>query len=160
MLIKIHILTNFCKKNILIKNVNVKEIISDIRENILREVNNFDIKSLCFSDGLIFDENLLSKYIDNQCIELFYTKIIAPNCAKEFDRINGIIFYFHTNENNHREYPHVHVNYSGEQVSINLKNFKINGCFKNKNKEMFVLNYVKRNKTVLLNEWEKIIKGS
>ena len=70
----------------------------------------------------------------------------------------GIDFFFHPREDNHNN-PHIHCEYSGKTISIDLNTLKVlNGTFK-KSKIDFALEKIKENQEDLLNYWDKFVKN-
>lgn len=105
-------------------------------------------------DKLIpYDENLIS-----DGVTIVYSNVVAPDNAYEYARDNGIVYFFHTNEANHRFQPHIHARYSGEEIKVHFKNFRVEGKFKNKQKQKEAISYIKENINELIEEWHKIIK--
>lgn len=72
----------------------------------------------------------------------------------------GIRFIIHSNEKDkHAKFPHVHCEYSGEEIFVYLNDQSLlNGKgFKNKKKTKIALKWIKENKNDLLNYWNNII---
>ncbi|MBR1676529.1 MAG: DUF4160 domain-containing protein [Clostridia bacterium] len=95
-------------------------------------------------------------FIEDGSLFVVYNNIIAPYGAKFYDEYEGNIYYFHTAESSHKNYPHVHVINSSEEISIYLKTNRIIGEFKNKKAQRRALEYVSKNRYQLLNEWDNI----
>jgi len=88
---------------------------------------------------------------------LYIEHIIIPYSAVEFNRENGIIYYFNTSEKNHSKYPHIHAKYQGDEISVYFETLKVEGHLKSPKKEKQVISYVKNNLEVLYEEWNRII---
>lgn len=159
-LLEILLVTNFKKLKITITNINCinyTELIKLIKNEILIELNEFKLENLYFKNNIPMVESVLNQYISDDKLEMIYKNIVYPECAKIYSRIDGLTFFFHTNENNHKFYPHIHVRYGEEEIAIGLKNFKITGHMKNKNKVKFALQYTIKNSKKMLEEWNNLI---
>lgn len=113
--------------------------------------------SLCIRQGrelIPFDEKLL---LDDD-VTVVYLDIIKPDNALEFDRKNGISYFFHTSEKGHRGFPHIHARYSGEEISIYFKDFDIIGEYKSKTKQKEAVGFVRDHKKELIREWNRIVQ--
>lgn len=84
---------------------------------------------------------------------VMYSAVIAPNCAVGFDK-DGIYYAAYSSEKSHLEYPHIHAKYSGEEISIYLNDFHIDGKMRSKKKEKEAIEYVRRNVESFLEMWE------
>ncbi len=104
------------------------------------------------NDIFLFEKFII---LDEAKITVFYSEVVALNNAVNYDEVDGITFFFHTNEKNHIYQPHIHVSYSGKTISISLKDYTITGDFKNPKKIKTAINYVKENIDDLLQAWEK-----
>ena len=102
-------------------------------------------------------ENIISSISDNVLFVL-YNNIAAPYGAYEYGREDGMVFFFHTSEKPHKYFPHIHVRYSGEVMSIYLSNLKIEGGFSNKKMEKRAIEYVKIHKKDIFDKWNMIIQ--
>lgn len=108
-------------------------------------------------DGFIpFDEKLIST---NQDITVAYFCIIKLDNAAEYARENGIVYFFHTAEKSHLKYPHIHAEYSGEEIKISLNNFQVEGRFKSPQKQKEAVKYVKKNSEDMSREWHRIMES-
>ena len=87
---------------------------------------------------------------------VFYSAVVAPNNAAEYHRENGIVYFFHSSEGPHLEWPHIHAKYSGEEISIYFNDFHTDGKLKNAKKEKEAIDYVKRNIKALTDKWNEI----
>ena len=87
---------------------------------------------------------------------VYYSAIIALNNAAEYDRENGIVYFFHSSEKSHLEMPHIHAKYSGEEISIYFNDFHVDGKLKNVKKEKEAISYVKRHIGDLSYMWKEI----
>ncbi len=107
-------------------------------------------------DGFIpFDEKLIST---NQDITVACFCIIKLDNAAEYARENGIVYFFHTSEKSHLKYPHIHAEYSGEQIKISLNNFQVEGRFKSLQKQKEAVKFVKKNFEAMRREWFRIME--
>lgn len=86
-----------------------------------------------------------------------YSDVVAHQNAAEFGRENGIIYFFHTSEKPHKEFPHIHARYAEEEISIYLKDFRVDGHFKSGKKQKEALEYVGKHLQELYDEWNRII---
>lgn len=109
-------------------------------------------------DGIKIDKDNLLSNIKDGVLSILYNNIIPPYGACEYDRKNGIVFYFHTAEAPHRNFPHIHAWYSGENISIYLSDCRTVGHFSNSKKEKMALEYVLEKKDELLQKWNEIIQ--
>lgn len=87
---------------------------------------------------------------------VYYSAIIALNNAAEYDRENGIVYFFHFSERSHLEMPHIHAKYSGEEISIYFNDFHVDGKLKNMKREKEAISYVKRHVGDLPDKWREI----
>ena len=109
------------------------------------------------SDGWqSYDPGLLLKETETKIV---YSRILALNNAHEVHREAGAVYYINTREKPHLEYPHIHVKYSGEEISISLTDFVVTGGFKNHSRMKIAKKYVKKNQESLLEKWHEIING-
>lgn len=90
-------------------------------------------------------------------LTVFYSNVIALNNAREYDRLNGISYYFNSSEKPHLHYPHIHAHYSNDDICISLKDFSVEGSFKTPAKQKEAVEYVKSHRRKLLKEWHKTI---
>jgi len=100
-----------------------------------------------------FDETLLQ----DDGTTVVYLDIVKLDNAKEYDRKNGIVYFFHTAEHGHLAYPHIHARHSGDDISIYLKDYHIIGKFKSGTKQKEAVEYVKSNRNQIGAEWNSII---
>ena len=109
-----------------------------------------------FSDGVL--KTLSAEvFFLNTDIEVFYLDIIAPQNASSFYESDGIRFFFHTNEGNHLHYPHVHAENSGDEISISLEDFRVEGQFRSRKKQKIAIQFVQKNHVKFEEAWNKII---
>lgn len=95
--------------------------------------------------------------LNDENLSVIYSAVIPPNNAKEFSRLNGIIYYINPKEKPHLHFPHVHAKDNEETISISLRNYSVTGSFKSRSKQKEAVTYVKINKRKLLKEWYKIM---
>ena len=95
---------------------------------------------------------------DEECSEIIVSMVVAPQNAQEFARENGIMYYFHTAEQSHKCFPHIHAEYSGETISIYLNDFHTVGEMKNKKAKEAVA-FVRKNAKSIKAEWNKIMQS-
>ena len=100
-----------------------------------------------------FEESLLCS--DNATVA--YVDIIKPDNAKEYDRKDGIKYFFHTAEQGHWYVPHIHAEYSGAELWINLQDFGTLGSLGNRKKEKEAMQFIKDNIEDIRKEWNEII---
>ena len=133
------------------------ELVASLKEKLLLAgIEKVDESRLCHVDGTpVSCESYIDRVIDNT-LTVSYHNVVAPHGAKEFDRKDGLVFFFHTAEGSHRQYPHIHVRCSGEEVSIYLLTQKIVGNFSNKRMLKKAVHYVTENLDKLILEWNKI----
>ncbi len=85
--------------------------------------------------------------------------IEGPGIGRNIDEKEGINFIIHGNElERHKAFPHVHAEYSGEEIFIYIKDAKLlnNKGFKNKKKTKIAVTYVKDHKKDLLKAWNLV----
>lgn len=85
--------------------------------------------------------------------------IDGPGNGVIIDEEEGIKFIIHSNElDKHANYPHIHAEYSGEEIFIYLKDGKLlnNKGFKNNKKTKKAIKYVLENQEDLLKKWNLI----
>ena len=92
---------------------------------------------------------------DNDTV--LYVDIIAPDNAKEFERKDGIKFFFHTSEEGHLNNPHIHAEYSGDEISIYFSDLRVDGEMKSPKVQRKAIEYVKANLAQMRASWDKII---
>ncbi len=95
-------------------------------------------------------------FFDLQEATLLYLAVVPANAAAVYDREDGLIYFFHTNERNHLYYPHIHVKYNDEEISISLKDFSLTGNFESLKKMKVAIRYVKNHQQKLMTEWDRI----
>lgn len=69
--------------------------------------------------------------LDCNDITIIYSEITSLNNAVRYYEDGGIVFFFHTNEHNHKHFPHIHASYGGDEISISLVDYQVTGSFKN-----------------------------
>ncbi len=109
------------------------------------------------SQGIIPIEK--GKEISRDISSVIYSEVTAINNAYRYDEKDGVIFYFHTDENNHLFFPHIHVSYSGKDMLISLESLETTGSLNNRSKNKLAIKYVSQNKAKLLKEWNRLIKN-
>lgn len=78
--------------------------------------------------------------------------------GRGIERKNGIRYFFHTKELRHL--PHVHAEYQGDEISIDILSPKIRkGGFKNKRKEKEAVEYVRNHAEELLQQYNECTNG-
>ncbi len=97
--------------------------------------------------------------ISSDVYSVMYSEVKSPNNAYRYAEKDGVTFYFHTNENNHMFFPHIHASYSGKEIFISLKTLETTGSLNNRKKEKIAKKYVSQNKVKLLDEWNRLIKN-
>ena len=107
---------------------------------------------------LIFDKDGTKKLrsiddIVDENITICYSDVILPQSAVDIAREDGIRYYFQTSERCHKFNPHIHAEYQGEDVSIYLKDLRIEGKIKSRTKLKEIKRYVIRHREELLNKW-------
>ena len=75
----------------------------------------------------------------------------------EVARQSGIRYFYHTKELRHL--PHIHAEYQGDELSIEILTFKVKGKFKNRKKQNEAVLYVKRNRDDLLAMYNESTNG-
>lgn len=158
--IRINITIKSSRKLILSYDISFSsfsELLSSIRTKIesigIQNIQDNKIHSI---DGTPLNSNNYKNFIVDNSIDIIYDNIIAPYGAYEYDRVGGLVFFFHTAENCHKKFPHIHVRYSGEEISIYLLTNRIVGKFSNKKMLKFAAEYVAKNVNQLLVEWNRI----
>ena len=109
-------------------------------------------------DGTKIDRDNIISHISDGVLYIVYNNIVPPYGAYEYDRQDGIVFYFHTAEAPHRNFPHIHARYSGENISIYLSEYRTVGHFSNRKKEKLAVEYVVEKKEELLQKWNELIQ--
>ena len=89
---------------------------------------------------------------------IVYQSTIAPSNAYEYAREDGIVYFFHTAERGHRDYPHVHAKHGDEEISVYFSDFRIVGTMKPPIRKR-ALRYIKGNVKKLAEEWNRIQTG-
>lgn len=98
----------------------------------------------------------LYKFLEcNGCIDLEY--VLYNGIGATLDRIEGIRFFYHTKELRH--IPHIHAEYQGEKISIEIISLKTKGKFKNLKKQKVAIQYVTDKRDMLLEEYNKKTNG-
>ena len=159
-------LSNTCKERV--AEVDLSKVASsDLIRTILKEyqknsyLNATNAKKLSVKIG---EHLTLLDKLDNltNADEIVYSDVIAPQNAAEFERKNGIVYFFHSSEKPHLNYPHVHARYGEDTISISLRDFTVIGSFSSKKKQKEAVEYVKnkQNLTRLKAEWNRIMEAS
>ncbi|MDD4796605.1 MAG: DUF4160 domain-containing protein [Eubacteriales bacterium] len=74
--------------------------------------------------------------------------------------LDGITFYFNSNESNHLYTPHVHACYGEYEISIGLKPILIlAGRFPSRSKKQKALKYIHKHQLELLQGWRDMTNG-
>lgn len=73
------------------------------------------------------------------------------------DKKNGLVYFVHSNEASIT--PHIHVKYSGEEISIDLKTFEVTNSFKSPTKQKRAIKYVKENQQELIEKYSELTNG-
>lgn len=81
--------------------------------------------------------------------------IDGPGVGLNLGEKEGIKFKINTNEAGHEYLPHVHVEYSGEEIRISLIDLQIldGKGFSNRRKTKIAIEFVKNNREMLLEKW-------
>ena len=87
---------------------------------------------------------------------VIYSEYVLADNAYSFEEKDGIVFFFHTREETHRIYPHVHARYSGKEIQISLYDFSIKGKFDNRRKMRTAVDHVKSEQEKYFQEWQRI----
>lgn len=159
-------LSSTCKERV--AEVDLSKVASsDLIRTILKEyqknsyLNATNAKKLYVKIG---EHLTLLDKLDNltNADEIVYSDVIAPQNAAEFERKNGIVYFFHSSEKPHLNYPHVHARYGEDTISISLRDFTVIGSFSSKKKQKEAVEYVKnkQNLTRLKAEWNRIMEAS
>lgn len=107
------------------------------------------------ADGEI--QPLLGESILQDGDVILYLMVIVPENAQEYAREHGIIYFFHTAEQGHLNYPHIHAWHGGEEISVYFSDFHVVGKMKHPVQKK-VLRYIKANLVDLTNKWNEILK--
>lgn len=91
--------------------------------------------------------------------EIVYNAVIALSNAYEYCRKDGIVYFFHTSEKCHREYPHIHAGCGGEEISIYFSDLRIVGKTKSRALRKKAVDFVRENLDALTSEWQRITAG-
>lgn len=87
-----------------------------------------------------------------------YLSIIAPNNAYEYKRQDGILYFFHTSEGKHMEYPHIHARCGREEISVYFSDFHVIGKMMPPKRRQAV-RYVKEHIEDMKEKWDTKVKG-
>lgn len=157
----IHIIvkTSTMREKLECLNVNSTKI-EDIFDAIKRTLNEHGYKNLdnlfCLENNqFLTEENIDSCLIDNKLF-VVCNLIVSPYGAVRIDKVNGITYFCRPSETPHLKYPHVHAEYQGETIYVNLKKLEITGRFKNKTKMKEARLYVLKNKEEILKTWNEL----
>jgi len=92
--------------------------------------------------------------ISNIVIPVFLNKDKGANVGKS----EGINFFFHPREDNHNR-PHIHCEYSGKTIFVDLTTLKVtHGSFK-KSKIDYAIQKIKENQEELIDYWNRFVKN-
>lgn len=95
----------------------------------------------------------------NNIDEIIYASIVKTDNAYEYANEGGISYYFHTKEDGHKKYPHIHARLArGEEISIYFSNLRIVGKSKNSTKIKEAKRWVSNHLDELVNEWKRIME--
>lgn len=72
-------------------------------------------------------------------------------------QLNGITYFFHTNESDLHHRPHIHTEYQGIECRIRLDNLEVMDKPYKSKKIKEAIHWIERNKKDLLNYWNKVI---
>lgn len=156
--------------NMFDEDITLKEVIDFILNRL--KSNNYYIHlnqlwKYYFNDDIIYKINInetinCKLYLLEEQFEI--TNSIIPIDINPFGigdsvgNLNGIKFFFHTNEKDIHNKPHIHCRYSDEEFRIDLNDLQImDKPFKNKSKTKLALNCIKKNKESLINYWNKVV---
>ncbi len=166
-----------CIANVLYMNNVKRESLGNISYNRYEKAINLlpDILKCIENSGYSYDRNKCGIYvsihgvlqslyevdfINDENLTIIYSEIQSLNNSVFFDEKDGVIFFFHTNEKNHKYSPHVHASYSGNEISISLTDFHIKGSLKNLKKNRLAVDYVKANLDDFLEKWNNCIQNN
>ncbi len=167
-----------CSEVNLNKNVLFVEAINEIVASYNKDylTKQIYVENLCeLTWGKYLDENFI---INNMQIDSYHYKwlnyslvdiqnlfhlfdneiniiIEGPGTGGRIDSVEGINFTINTKEKGHEHLPHIHAEYSGEEIRISLINCEIldGKGFKNNNKTKKAIAYVEENREMLLDKW-------
>ena len=115
----------------------------------IRLLYNNDYRVLVYSVPLY----KLIEYLRKTCIDLRW----PVGTGKVADRYQGIVYFFHSNENGIS--PHIHARYSGDEISVDLITMAITGSFKNRKKQREAFNFIKKRKSKYYNDYSELTSG-
>lgn len=167
-MIKLFVFNNVCRKEV--GQVSLQELISekDIHTALMQKFQELGCVvehgrgCLCMKQEkelIPFDD----KRLLSDDVTVAYLDVVKPDNAREFERKNGIVYYFGSDERKHFYEPHIHARNGGpkdagvEKIRINLENFSVTGRFKNLKKQKEAVGYVKANITAIKKMWNDII---
>lgn len=152
---------NFCRK--IVGEVSIEEFCDcqDVITKILQLYQKAGYSSATDSKRLyISSDNGWIRMTELETIPdnatILYSDLVYPRSAAEWDRKNGIVYFFHISEKGHEKFPHIHARYSGEEISIYFSDFRYLGSMKNRAKLKEAINYVKDNIESLKEEWTRL----
>lgn len=90
---------------------------------------------------------------------ILYSAVVIPENALEYHREDGIKYFFHTSEEGHLGYPHIHAEKAGEKISVYFSDFHVEGKMKSPAEQRKVIKYVKAHVDDLQREWDRIIQS-
>ena len=111
--------------------------------------------------------------IDDSSFDLFFNDIIENHdlekvyCVEPIFPIGDIVARYHNykivihaNEDNHQNFPHVHIyDQIGENAIVNLINFQIKGKISiNRKEKKIIIDYIKSDKVRLIEYYNRIIE--
>lgn len=111
---------------------NTEYIINNVKIGLKSENDKINIPN---------DSEKVVDVIKNNPVKIFIMNISAPQNAVNIYDTEGITFFFHSNEKRHL--PHIHAEYSGNEISVLLTPpFEYKGTM-NKGKLKTAINYIK-----------------
>lgn len=163
-MIKLQYMNNICREDIGEMSLNDLIESADIQASILQKFQDFDHKHRFEYRKLhIKRDTDVIPLCENSVLQdgdsIIYCEIVPPNNAYEYDRKDGIVYFFHISEKGHLSYPHIHARYAGDEISIYFSNFRVVGDMKSKTKMKLAIAYVKQNIEALREEWNSIMKN-
>lgn len=137
---------------------NAEDVLFSIKEKLLEYgLKNVNENEFYTQNKIPLNKENILNHIVNNTLFVIYNNLVAPYGAYEYGREDGMLFFFHTSETPHKHFPHIHVRYSGEIISIYLPTLKTEGKFSNKKIMKRALAYVKINQKAILKKWNEII---
>lgn len=112
--------------------------------------------SYTFSDYKAMTIDNLNKQfnIANMVIPVFLNKDKGASVGTS----EGIDFFFHPREDNHNK-PHIHCEYSGKTIRIDLTTLEVTHGSFNKSKIKYAIKKIKENQEELIDYWNRFVKN-